>query len=77
MSKEMRQHINKFNKFRLTENLDKSQVREGKYSTIEHKHTINTYLEEIADGLENIDDTSKLEDIEHQLSHIIYKYILD
>ena len=52
------------------------ELKSSKHSSQEHKHTITTYLDEIREGLNNIDDTSKLQDIEFQLSSIVHKHIL-
>jgi len=41
----------------------------------EHKDKITTYLDEIRDAINGIDDTSKLQDIEQILSSIIHKHI--
>ena len=58
------------------------EPKTSKHTSQEHKHTITTYLDEIRDAINTIDDTSKvgimaLKDIEQQLSSIIHKHILD
>ena len=61
-------NIKKFENFNLNE---------SKYDAVDHINTIKTYLDEISEGIEKINDTKQLEDIEHTLSSILYKYILD
>jgi hypothetical protein len=65
MSKEMRQHIDKFNKFRISENLNISDVSDSDFllRTIADRIRNNVGIIEYADGREpelNIEDCIRI-----------------
>jgi hypothetical protein len=81
MSKEMRQYINQFNKFSLTESLNESDVSDSeikKFNKLSHKNKINYLVDNF--GMERVeaneicpDEDTKVKDLPKEIREYFYK----